>query len=114
MTNGFARYYTPSCYLDVIIRSTVASHWPPRTPMDLSPSVRDPSVRHLYQHCWIFGTTMGRILFGGRLEEGGRKGLEQDRTILLGMSTHTKLIVYPARNASIEVARQVTSASIDR
>lgn len=26
---------------------------------------------------------------------------------------HTKMIVYPTRNLSIEVARQVTSASID-
>ena len=76
MINDFAHYYTPSCYLDVVIRSTVASHWPPPTPMDLSPSVRDPSVRHLYQHCWLFGTRMGRILFGGRRE--GRVGTGQN------------------------------------
>ena len=86
MTNGFAHYYTPSCYLDVVIRSTMASHLASsHTYGPLAIRTR-PSVR--------FGTCTSTPGFlelewaGYFWEEGGREGLEQDRTILLGMSTH--------------------------
>ena len=83
MTNGFARYYTPCCYLDVCIRSAANYRALPQF------SLLSPLVSRLGRG-GLPAKAVGVFFFGGKESrvhdlEGGEELLEGDERILLGM-----------------------------